>query len=145
MKLIHATCVLIDGCGLLLRGPSGSGKSDLALRLIGRGARLVGDDYVYVGAENGSLYAAAPHEIEGRIEVRGVGIMAVPYTTVCRVTAVIDLSGEKIERLPLPVTEILEGVALPAFRLDPFEAAACEKALMMLQYDKAVSARLQAG
>ena len=58
--LVHATCVALDGAGVLLRGPSGSGKSDLALRLIDGGARLVADDQVALSAEAGRLVARAP-------------------------------------------------------------------------------------
>jgi hypothetical protein len=133
MKLIHATCVCIFDLGVLLRGPSGCGKSDLALRLIMKGARLVADDYVYVSAEKGALYAAAPEEIYGKLEVRGVGIVSLPFTRVSRVAAIADLAGEGIERLPPPLEEVIEGVALPCFRLNPFESASVEKLLMLLR------------
>jgi serine kinase of HPr protein (carbohydrate metabolism regulator) len=59
-ETVHATCVAIDGRGILIRGRSGAGKSDLALRLIDRGARLVSDDYTILAASGGRLRAAAP-------------------------------------------------------------------------------------
>lgn len=133
MKLIHSTCVHMNGRGLLLRGPSGCGKSDLALRLIMKGARLVADDYVYVGADKGALYAAVPDEIRGKIEVRGVGIMSLPHTAVSRVVAVVDLGPEAIERLPQAMEEMIEMVPLPCFRLNPFEDSSVEKIFMMLR------------
>ena len=138
MRLWHATCVRLNGAhpggaGLLLTGPSGSGKSDLALRLLHRGARLVGDDYVYLGAESGALYAVAPREIAGKLEVRGLGVVMVNAIRVCRVAAVIELCpGAAIERLPEASRRDIEGVSLPCFRLDPFGAAACEKLAMLI-------------
>ena len=79
MLLAHATTVLVDGTGVLLRGPSGSGKSDLALRLIDGGARLVADDQTALAVENGVLVAHPPRSIAGRLEVRGLGIVTVPW------------------------------------------------------------------
>lgn len=132
MKLVHATCVKMGDVGIMLRGASGSGKSDLALRLINRGARLIGDDYVYVGCEDGRLYAAAPHEISGKIEVRGVGIAVVPFDRVARIAAVIDLQNERVERLPQQSETMIETVALPCFKLMPFEDSACEKVALLV-------------
>ena len=133
MNLVHATCVRMHDAGLLLTGLSGSGKSDLALRLIGRGARLVGDDYVYVGSENGALYAVAPLEIAGKLEVRGIGIAELGHARICRVAAVIELCSDAIDRLPQSRTAVIDGVSLPLLSLNPFEAAACEKLLILLQ------------
>ncbi|MEO7680691.1 MAG: aldolase, partial [Sphingomonas sp.] len=76
---IHATTVAIRGRGVALLGASGSGKSDLALRLIDRGAVLVSDDYTEIGAIDGVVMAKAPRTIAGLIEVRGVGIVTVPH------------------------------------------------------------------
>ncbi|MDE0940637.1 MAG: HPr kinase/phosphatase C-terminal domain-containing protein, partial [Pirellulales bacterium] len=77
--LVHATCVAIGEVGVLLRGPSGSGKSDLALRLIEGGAKLVADDQVVLSEVAGSLLASAPAALRGKIEVRGCGILDIPY------------------------------------------------------------------
>lgn len=132
MKLVHATCVKMSGVGVLLRGASGSGKSDLALRLVNRGARLIGDDYVYVGCEDGDLYAATPQEIAGKIEVRGVGIAVVPFDRVVRIAVVIDLQNERVERLPQRGETMIETVALPCFKLMPFEDSACEKVALLV-------------
>ena len=76
--LVHGTCIEIDGLGVLLRAPSGGGKSDLALRLIDDGAHLVADDQVQLTARAGRLVATAPLRISGRMEVRGLGIVEVP-------------------------------------------------------------------
>jgi len=106
---IHATCVLLaragsafrapPTAGVLLLGQSGSGKSDLALRLIGRGARLVSDDRTDLRIERGSLVARAPPSIAGLIEIRGVGIVELAHAASARIALVVDLSG-KVNRLP---------------------------------------------
>jgi HPr kinase/phosphorylase len=75
MITIHATTVSLDGRGVILRGPSGSGKSDLALRLINEGALLVADDQTILFVESGRMMAQPPAEIAGKMEVRGVGIV----------------------------------------------------------------------
>ncbi|WP_343525262.1 HPr kinase/phosphatase C-terminal domain-containing protein [Sphingomonas sp.] len=128
--LIHATCVTIEGVGVLLRGPSGSGKSDLALRLIDRGAELVADDYVHAVAEADGLRVTVPETIAGLIEVRGVGILPRPNRSHATVALVIDLGEE--ERLPDPTTTIIAGVTLPCHRLNPLPASAVIKVELLL-------------
>ncbi len=120
---IHATCVATDAGGVLLLGPSGSGKSDLALRLIDRGAKLVSDDQVALRPEGGTLIAATPGPLFGKLEVRGVGICDVPAQRETVVTLIVRL-GDVEERLPQDQTEILEGISLPLLRLAPHRASA---------------------
>jgi len=96
---IHATCIRYKNDGILLIGRSGSGKSDLALRLIGLGARLVADDRCDLKVKNGNLVATPPKTIAGLLEIRGVGIVETPYAASARIALVVDLSG-KVERLP---------------------------------------------
>lgn len=120
--LIHATAVGIDGRAVLLTGPSGAGKSDLALRLIDRGAVLVSDDQVMLETEDHRLLASAPASIAGRMEVRGIGIVAMPHQSRVPVAIVIDLSEEP-ERMPHPRTQALCGIAVPLIALRPFEAS----------------------
>lgn len=128
MDQTHATCVDIDGAGVLLRGPSGSGKSDLALRLIDSGARLVADDCARLRRSGGRLIASAPPEIAGRMEVRGLGIMDFEALAETPLRLVIDLVAPgDIERLPRPATAEVLGVRLPLVRLAPFEASAPAK------------------
>lgn len=110
-----------------LRGVSGAGKSDLALRLIGAGWRLVADDYAHLFASGEGLYACPPDRIRERIEVRGVGILPIPALDLTRVVLVVDLAHGPIERLPEPATATISGVVLPLLRLDPREASAGEK------------------
>ncbi|MEI9926645.1 MAG: HPr kinase/phosphatase C-terminal domain-containing protein [Sphingomonas sp.] len=78
-EVIHASCVAIGGRAVLIEGRSGEGKSDLALRLIDRGATLVADDQTICLRQEGVLLASAPATIAGKIEVRGLGILEIPY------------------------------------------------------------------
>ncbi len=108
---VHATCVRIERAGMafgaprdagvLLMGPSGSGKSDVALRLIAMGARLVADDRTELFIRNGRLFGRAPKNIAGLLEVRGVGIVKVPQALQARIALAVDLvADEKVQRLP---------------------------------------------
>jgi len=129
---IQATCVVVDGRGVLLRGPSGSGKSDLALRLIDGGARLVADDGVELRREGERLLArlppTAPDSVRGRIEVRGLGILPAPAVAETSLDLVIDLvAADAVERLPEPMTAELLGFALPLLRLCAQEPSAAAK------------------
>ena len=132
MKQIHATCVDIRGAGVLLRGPSGSGKSDLALRLIDSGARLVADDRTELALQGGGdeqrVVASAPKEIAGKIEARGLGILAVDALGETPVALVVDMvdAGE-VERVPEPASLEILGLQIPLVRLDPFEVSAPAK------------------
>jgi len=134
-SILHASCVAIGGRGVLLTGASGSGKSDLALRLIDRGAALVADDGVVVVAREGRLHARSGPNIEGQLEVRGLGILAFPALDEAPLALVIALD-QPVQRMPdelLPV-RVIEGLTLPLIALDPFEASApvkVEKALML--------------
>jgi serine kinase of HPr protein (carbohydrate metabolism regulator) len=124
---IHATTVEIGGVGVLLRGPSGSGKSDLALRLLDAGARLVADDRTFLRREGGRVVASAPATIAGRLEVRGIGIMTVPAVDAAVVGLVVDLVAGPVERLPELCSVRLLEVDFPLVRLAPFEASAVAK------------------
>ncbi len=128
----HATAVArwAPGIGwraILISGPSGAGKSDLALRLIGRGWRLLADDYVHVFASGEALYAGAPEAIRGRIEARGVGIIGAGAREVARLVLIVELAETTPERLPDPDVRTLAGRSLPLLRLAGFEASAVEK------------------
>lgn len=118
--------------GVLLTGPSGSGKSDLALRLIARGWRLVADDYSLVWRSGDAVYAAAPATIAGRIEARGVGIVGAPTVTLSRIALVVACGQSAVERLPEPETEMVAGATLPRLTLDIRPASAVESVLARL-------------
>jgi len=120
---VHATAVAIAGRAVLLLGPPGSGKSDLALRLIDRGARLIADDQVEIVAVDGRLLASPPLTIAGRIEVRSVGIVAVGHVSAVPVALLVDLAGV-CERMPEPATRALAGCAVPLIALRAFEGSA---------------------
>ncbi|MBT5494467.1 MAG: hypothetical protein HOK54_01870 [Alphaproteobacteria bacterium] len=126
--LVHATCVVIGGVGVLLRGPSGSGKSDLALRLIEGGARLVADDQVKLTEAAGSLAASAPETLRGKIEVRGCGILDIPYAENVSIRLVIDLVLRRdVPRMPEPAHCDIAGRTLPLYRLHAFDASCSAK------------------
>ena len=112
---------------MLITGPSGAGKSDLTLRLLGRGWRLVADDYAHVMASAGALYAVAPDTISGRMEARGVGVVPVCARGLTRLLLAVDLVDGPVERLPEATARTIGGVALPVLRLNGFEASAVEK------------------
>ncbi len=135
---IQATCVAIDGRGVLLRGPSGAGKSDLALRLIDGGAALIADDLVAVSVENGRAVArlpdAAPADTRGRLEVRGIGLLPVPTVAATPLALVVELGGAVPRaRLPDPETVEIAGILLPLLRLEAFEASAPARIRLVLR------------
>lgn len=123
---IHASCVLIGNLAVLLTGGSGTGKSDLALRLIDAGAVLVSDDQTCLRAEGGRLMASPPSTIEGLVEARGIGLLTMPFVRNVPVTICVELALDpaKIERMPEPQTLELCGVKIPFYRLYGLAASA---------------------
>lgn len=132
---IHATTVDIDGFGVLILGPSGTGKSDLALRLIqNKNAVLVADDQTLVKNENSKLIATTPKSIEGLIEIRGIGIVKMPFKPQTEIKlCVSSASKEDIERLPSSSFFEIEGVKVPQMSLDFFESSAPDKIVFKLK------------
>jgi serine kinase of HPr protein (carbohydrate metabolism regulator) len=128
--LVHASCVVVDNVGCLLLGPSGSGKSDLALRLVmDHSARLVADDQVMIERRRDRLIASPPAPLAGLIEVRGLGILRMPHRASAALGfAMVLVDRDEVERLP-EAEEGVEylGVALPLLRLAPFDASAPHK------------------
>ena len=120
---VHMGCFAIGGRGVLIAGAPGRGKSDLALRLIDRGARLVSDDYTELRREGARLIARAPEAIRGRMEVRGVGIVEHEPLDEVPVCLVVDLDSAP-DRLPEPRSLLVEGVEVPAVALAALEASA---------------------
>jgi serine kinase of HPr protein (carbohydrate metabolism regulator) len=132
-ETLHATGVAIEGRTVLLCGPSGSGKSDLALRLIDRGALLVSDDYTLVKRVDGRLIATAPSTIAGQMEVRGIGIVALPHQDEAPIALLIDLC-EQVERMPMErASRTVAGIQVPVAKLNPFEISAPIKVEMALK------------
>ena len=129
---IHATAVSIGGRGVLLLGLPGSGKSDLALRLIDRGALLIADDRVVVGPGVPSLLSALA-TIAGKIEVRGVGIVDMPH--VAEVPAALAVRLDAVsERLPEPQRFALGDGSVPLIHVASFEASAVLKVELALAH-----------
>lgn len=134
MTLVHATSVAIEGAGLLLLGPSGSGKSDLALRLIDRGAVLVADDQVDLSLLDGQAFAQPPSAIRGLIEARGIGLLRLPYLERAPLVLAVQLvPGGSIERMPEPALWREAGISLPLVALDPFESSTPAKLRLALK------------
>lgn len=137
---LHATCCAAPGDshgdpdGVLLTGPSGSGKSDLALRLIDAGFRLVADDLVNIAAVGGVVIASPCGGEAGLIEVRGIGVIrlagAAPWARVSLAVALAPAAAQ--ERLPAPSTVMLAGIAVPAVMIDPASASAVARIRLAL-------------
>ena len=132
-ELVHGTCVALGAKAALLRGGSGAGKSDLALRFMALPAeaemepRLVADDRVLVDARGPrELIASPPATLAGKLEVRGLGILEMPNLAEARLVLVVDLvARDAVPRTPPEPLEktMIAGVAVPLLRLDPFEAS----------------------
>lgn len=134
---LHASCVHLGGRGVLLLGPPGSGKSDLALRLIDGGAELVADDQLLVERAAARLIARPPATLAGLLEVRGIGILRLPH----RAEALLDLAvrllpSDDIARLPEPAVHPLLGIELPCVHLDPRAASAAAAVRMTLSAER---------
>ena len=133
-ETIHASSVAIGGIAVLLHGLSGSGKSDLALRLIDRGAALVSDDYTLLRREGGRLLASPPATIAGKMEVRGLGVIEMPHLNEAPVGLLVNLD-EPTPRMPdeMPAARNLAGIAVPSLTLPPLDASAPIKVELALR------------
>ncbi|HZG33965.1 serine kinase [Sphingopyxis sp. YF1] len=129
---IHATCVAAGSRGILILGASGQGKSDLALRLIDRGARLVADDRCDIWHERGRLWCRPPENLAGRIEVRGIGIVEQPHVAPVPLALAVRLSNRPERMPPANQAEMVAGHALPAVLVAGFEASAPIKVMLAL-------------
>ena len=157
MVNIHASCVLLgeagkafgapEDAGVLLLGESGKGKSDLALRLIERGAKLVADDRAELFTRDGALYVRAPKSLAGLIEVRGAGIVALPFAPQARIMLAIEMMEEGyVPRMPQPERymtppelTLSEDERPPLIWLAPLEASAPAKvAIAAAAFSKAL-------
>ncbi len=138
-EIRHAGLIALrqDGIwrGALIEGPSGVGKSDLALRALDAGFRLVADDRVVVFAAGGRLYGKPPKTLAGLIEVRGLGVVDAAALPFCEVALLIRCveDPKAVERLPDPRSATITGVSVPVFDLWPREPAAPSKIRRMMQ------------
>lgn len=134
--IVHAGLLstYLDGFwrGVLIEGASGAGKSDLALRMLEQGFRLVADDRVVIWACGGALYGRAPRTLANLIEVRGLGICAEPALPLSRI--VLTARCEPAARLPDPVHNDYVGLSIPVVSIQPLEASAPAKLRRALQH-----------
>ena len=138
-KLLHASCVEFHKKGVLLLGPSGSGKSELALRLILQGARLVADDCVLFDVK--TLQAVCPDNLRGKIEMRGVGIVPIPCKSKTKIHLCVALCPRaQVERFPL-TADTFEGI--PLLHLSGHDVAATADKIAFICQKKDVRAFLQ--
>ncbi len=129
---VHASTVALDGRAVLISGPSGSGKSDLALRLLDRGFTLVSDDQTIVRKDGDRLLASAPPNIAGKLEIRGIGIVDMESTNDVPVALLVELTSD-IQRLPDDSRERpILGVPLPLISIDAMTASAPSKVALAL-------------
>ena len=131
-ETLHASAVATEGRAVLISGPSGSGKSDLALRLLDRGFTLVSDDRTLVRKDGERLIASAPPNIAGKLEIRGIGIVDMDIVGDVPVALFVELTSE-IQRLPDENRERpVLGVRVPLISIDAMSASAPSKVALAL-------------
>ena len=132
-ETLHASTVASEGRAVLISGPSGSGKSDLALRLIDRGFTLVSDDRTVVKRDGDRLLATAAQNIGGKLEIRGIGIVDVDSVSDVPVALMVELRSD-IERIPDDSRErLILGVGVPLISIDAMAASAAAKVALALE------------
>ena len=131
-ETVHASTVATDGRAVVIMGPSGSGKSDLALRLLDRGFTLVSDDQTVVKRDGDRLVASAPMNLAGKLEIRGIGIVDMETISSVPVALLVELTSE-IQRLPDENRERpVLGIKLPLISIDAMTASAPSKVALAL-------------
>jgi serine kinase of HPr protein (carbohydrate metabolism regulator) len=129
---LHASCVAADGRAVLIVGASGSGKSDLALRLLDRGFTLVSDDRTIVRRDGAKLIASAPATIKGKLEIRGIGIVEMESIDDMPVSLVVELTTD-MQRLPDDSRErLILGAGIPLVNINAMTASAPSKVAVAL-------------
>ena len=140
MENFQGTCIAFGEEAVLFRGPSGSGKSDLALRCIEKGADLISDDQTILCRKNKKIIASAPRTIAGKLEVRGIGIIDFPYREDASLVLVLDLINEgALERLPKIGFVDYFDIKIPNLRILSFESSAVEKVSLALRLVKGLA------
>ena len=131
-EMLHASTVAIDRQAVLIIGVSGNGKSDLALRLIDRGAKLVSDDYTLLTRVGAVLMASSPATIKGKLEVRGIGIIDCDALDAAPAALIVGIDEVPL-RMPEDDVQNIIGIAIPVVALAPFEASAPIKVELALR------------
>lgn len=136
--IVHATTLTLrvgaDWRGVLILGPSGIGKSDLALRGVQQaGCILIADDYTWLWESGGHIYAGAPETIEGKMEVRGIGITAEPTRKMTRIHLAALAQSDPVERMPENEITPFLGINVPTIRVNPREASSVTKLVARLR------------
>ena len=127
LKRIHSTSVVIDDNGVLILGDSGSGKSDLALRLIDNGATLISDDISICRKNSNNIYLYCPPEIKGLLEVREIGIITVPFVESIKLRLVVNLKSNNNERFPKDSCFRILGIKIPIINIEGKNSSAVAK------------------
>ena len=135
MEQVYATAVAYRGFGILIRGPSGSGKSDLALRLIDDGANLIADDQVIIESVREELYLSSPDTISGLIEVRGFGVIKIESVRDVKLGLIVDLDPSfKTQRSPKMKEELIKNIIVPVINMKAFESSVLARIKLILGY-----------
>ena len=127
LKRMHSSSVVIDDNGVLILGDSGSGKSDLALRLIDNGATLISDDISICRKNSNNIYLYCPPEIKGLLEVREIGIITVPFVERIKLRLVVNLKSKNNERFPKDNSFRILGIKIPIISIEGKNSSAVAK------------------
>ena len=135
--IVHATALTLrvgpDWRGVLILGPSGIGKSDLALRAVQAGCVLVADDYTWLWDSGGHIYGSAPETIEGKMEVRGIGVTNAPSRKLTRINLAALAQTDPVDRMPENEVTPFLGINVPTIRVNPREASSVTKLVARLR------------
>ena len=137
MFLIHSTAISLNGDGILIKGPSGSGKTDLALRLIESGGKLISDDQVIIKRKAKKLFLSSPKELNGLIQLSGIGIVKADYVQNIPLELVVKLQPYKnLDPFPINKEEIIKDLSIPVLSLYSFAVSATAKIKIALDVQK---------
>ena len=131
-KQVYSTSVVLDDNGILITGDSGSGKSDLALRLIDNGATLISDDITICKKQIDHIFLSSPCQTKGLLEVREVGIITVPFVEQIKLKMVVKLINERLERLPKKKFCKLIGIDIPLLTINGLNSSSVIKVKVKL-------------
>ena len=137
MFIIHSTAISLNGDGILIKGPSGSGKTDLALRLIESGGKLISDDQVIIKRKAKRLFLSSPKELNGLMQLSGIGIVKADYVQNIPLELVVKLQPNKnLDPFPINKEEIIKDLSIPALSLYSFAVSATAKIKVALDVQK---------